>query len=95
MNCKEADCYVVVIVAINKYTHDTQKEIEFLREKLQEQGVELSLVESWEKGGQGAEELAKEVANIVENEKSNFQFLYPLEMTLKEKIETDILHRTP
>ena len=47
-----------VVVAINKYTHDTQKEIDFLRAKLQEQGVELSLVESWEQGGEGATDLA-------------------------------------
>ena len=42
-----------VIVAINKYTHDTTKEIEFLTEKLKEKNIELSLVESWEKGGEG------------------------------------------
>ena len=48
-----------VVVAINKYVHDTEKEINFLREKLQEQGVELSLVESWEKGGEGAKDLAE------------------------------------
>jgi len=39
-----------VIVAINKYTYDTEKEINYLKEKLQEKGIELSLVESWEKG---------------------------------------------
>ena len=46
-----------VIVAINKYTHDTENEIKFLQNKLQEKGINLSLVESWEKGGEGAEEV--------------------------------------
>lgn len=48
-----------VIVAINKYTHDTENEIKFLQNKLQEKGINLSLVESWEKGGEGAEDLAQ------------------------------------
>ena len=47
------------IVAINKYSQDTQREIEVLREILEKKNVELSLVESWEKGGEGATDLAK------------------------------------
>lgn len=46
-------------MAINKYTHDTENEIKFLQNKLQEKGINLSLVESWEKGGEGAEDLAQ------------------------------------
>lgn len=74
------------IVAINRYTHDTQKEIDFLREKLQEQGVELSLVESWEKGGQGAVDLAEKIVTLAEKE-SNFNYSYPLELSIKDKIK--------
>jgi len=75
-----------VIVAINRYTHDTQKEIDFLRDRLKEQNVELSLVESWEKGGQGAIDLAEKIVYITEKN-SNFTYAYPLEMSIKDKIK--------
>ncbi len=75
-----------VIVAINKYTHDTQKEIDFLQKKLQEKGIGLSLVESWEKGGEGAVDLAKQIVELVEKP-SNFAFAYELDKTIEEKIE--------
>ena len=75
-----------VIVAINKYTHDTQKEIEFLQEKLQAKGIELSLVESWEKGGEGAKDLAKKIVTLVENP-YHFQMVYEDNQTITKKIE--------
>lgn len=75
-----------VIVAINKYTHDTQKEIDFLQNKLQEKGIGLSLVESWEKGGEGAQDLAKQIVELVEKP-SNFTFAYELDKTIEEKIK--------
>ena len=75
-----------VIVAINKYTHDTQKEIDFLQNKLQEKGIGLSLVESWEKGGEGAQDLAKQIVELVEKT-SNFTFAYELDKTIEEKIK--------
>lgn len=77
---------VNVIVAINKYNHDTIKEIEFLKQKLQEKGIELSLVESWKKGGEGAVDLANKIADLTLKE-SNFNYAYELNMTVKEKIE--------
>ena len=79
---------VPVVVAVNKFITDTDEETSLLVDMCKELGSKVCITEGWEKGGQGAEELAKEVANIVENEKSNFKFLYPLEMPLKEKIET-------
>lgn len=75
-----------VIVAINKYTYDTEKEINYLKEKLQEKGIELSLVESWEKGGEGATDLAEKVAKLAEKE-HNFKFAYELDESIKNKIE--------
>ena len=75
-----------VIVAINKYTHDTQKEIDFLREKLQEKNVELSLVESWEKGGEGAIDLAEKIMNLTKKT-SKFNYAYELEKDIKSKIK--------
>ena len=75
-----------VVVAINRYTHDTQKEIYFLREKLQEKNVELSLVESWEKGGEGAIDLAEKIMNLTEKP-SKFNYAYELEKDIKSKIK--------
>ena len=56
------------IVAINKFASDTDKEIEFLENKLKEADVELSVAEVWAKGGEGAIELAENVIKIAENE---------------------------
>ncbi len=74
-----------VIVAINKYNHDTEKEIEFLRNKLQENGIELSLVESWGKGGKGATDLAEKIVKLTENE-TKLNYAYVLNESIKEKI---------
>ena len=81
------NCYSLnVIVAINKYTHDTEAEIKFLQEKLQEKGINLSLVESWEKGGEGAKDLAQKIVDLVQ-EPSNFKFAYELNETIENKIK--------
>jgi formate--tetrahydrofolate ligase len=81
------NCYSLnVIVAINKYTHDTEAEIKFLQEKLQEKGINLSLVESWEKGGEGAKDLAQKIVDLVQ-EPSDFKFAYELNETIENKIK--------
>ena len=74
-----------VIVAINRYNHDTENEINFLKEKLKQSGIELSLVESWGKGGKGAEDLAEKIVKLTEK-KSDLHYIYELEMSIKEKI---------
>ena len=76
-----------VIVAINKYTHDTENEIEFLRKKLQEYNIDLSLVESWEKGGEGATDLAQKIVKLTQKE-SNLNYAYDLNQSIKEKINS-------
>ena len=75
-----------VIVAINKYITDTDKEIEYLRQKLEEKGVNISLVEAWAKGGKGAEDLAHKIVDLSEK-LTNFKYCYNLNDTIKEKIE--------
>ena len=75
-----------VIVAINKYTYDTENEINYLKEKLKEKGIELSLVESWEKGGEGATDLAEKVVKLAEKE-HKFKYAYELNESIKNKIE--------
>ena len=74
-----------VIVSINRYTHDTENEIEYLRNKLKEHGIELSLVESWEKGGEGACDLAEKIVSLTNNS-SKLNYMYDLEESIKNKI---------
>ena len=74
-----------VIVAINKFKHDTEKEIELLRNKLEENGIKLSLVESWEKGGIGATDLAEKIIELSSKE-TELNYAYQLEQSIKQKI---------
>ncbi|MCR5699534.1 MAG: formate--tetrahydrofolate ligase [Treponemataceae bacterium] len=77
-----------VVVAVNKFITDTEKEVKTLVDEVAKLGVNVKITEGWGKGGEGAEDLAKEVVRICSDEKADFKFLYPLEMGLKEKIET-------
>lgn len=75
-----------VIVAINKYSQDSDKEIEYLRSKLDEKGIGLSLVTGWADGGEGAKDIAQKIVSLVE-EPEEFKFMYDLEDDIKTKIE--------
>lgn len=77
---------IPVIVGINKYLQDTELEVETLRQELEKVGVELSLIESWEKGGEGATDLAEKVTRLCENS-NKLQYVYELEDDIKTKIE--------
>ena len=74
-----------VIVAINKYTQDTESEIELLRIRLEEEDIPMSLTEVWAKGGEGAIDLAKKLMTITEN-RGNIEFTYDLDDSYEEKI---------
>ena len=75
-----------VVVAINKYTTDTDREIQALTDILKENGVELSLCENWEKGGNGITDLAEKVVELCEKT-YDFKFMYDLEDSIETKIE--------
>ena len=75
-----------VIVAINKYVDDTQAEIDLLRNKLEEKGINLSLVEAWGKGGEGAKDLASKVVELCQKE-DNLEYMYELEDSIQTKVE--------
>lgn len=75
-----------VIVALNKYYTDTKEEIEYLTKKLKEKDVEISLVEGWEKGGEGAIDIAKKLVKLVEKP-SELNYMYELEDDIKTKIK--------
>ena len=73
------------IVAINKFTLDSEKEIEILQNELKG-NVEFSLLENWAKGGDGAKDLAEKVVKICEEPK-NFMPIYELNFSIEGKIE--------
>jgi len=79
---------VPLVVAINRFPDDTEAELELVREKCENLGVEVALSEVWAKGGEGGEELAEKVVDILENKESQFKFLYDEKAPIKEKIET-------
>ena len=74
-----------VIVAINRYTSDTEKEIKWLENRLNERDIPVSLVEGWAKGGDGATDIAEKLTHLVE-EKSDFKFIYDDNDCIEEKI---------
>lgn len=73
------------VVAINRFPTDTEAELALIRQKCEELGVNVALSEVWAKGGEGGEELAKEVLRLVE-EKSEVNFTYDLDAPIKDKI---------
>ena len=73
------------VVAINEFPTDTEEEINLIKEKCNDLGVNVVLSQVWAKGGEGGVELAKEVVRLCEEE-NNFEYAYPLESTIKEKI---------
>ena len=77
---------VPLVVAINRFPHDTEAELELIREKVENLGAEVALSEVWAKGGEGGEELGKKVLKALKGE-NNFHFLYDEKSPIKEKIE--------
>jgi len=79
---------VNVVVAVNSFATDTPAEVELVREAALKMGAMDAVVSThWADGGAGAKKLAEAVVKAA-NKPSKFQFLYPLEDTIKEKIET-------
>ena len=75
------------VVAINRFPTDTEAELELVREKCKELGVNVALSEVWGKGSEGGIELAEEVLRLVEGE-NNFHFVYEDELSIQQKVET-------
>ncbi|MCP4428717.1 MAG: formate--tetrahydrofolate ligase [Chloroflexi bacterium] len=79
---------IPVVVAINRFTDDTDAEVDLLRKIAKEAGAEDAVMSNhWTEGGLGSIELGKAVMAAAEKP-SDFKFLYPLDTTIKEKIET-------
>ncbi len=79
---------VPVVVAINKFETDHDKEIELVRDLAIKAGADDAvLTDVWAKGGEGGLDLAKALIKATDKP-SEFKFLYPLDLAIKEKIET-------
>ena len=75
-----------VIVAINKFNDDSEREIKLLQDMLTEKNIEMSLVEAWAKGGAGAEDLAKKIVELCEKEEK-MSYAYELDESIEQKIK--------
>ena len=79
---------VTVVVALNTFATDTQRELQLVAEMARDAGAFAAVTcDGWARGGEGAEELAEAVVAACD-EPSDFSFLYPLNRPIKEKIET-------
>ena len=79
---------VPCVVAINIFAQDTAEELEAVREHCAKHGVNVALSDVFAKGGEGGIDLAKEVIALADSSESKFAPIYPLDMSLKGKIET-------
>jgi formate--tetrahydrofolate ligase len=78
---------IPVFVALNKFNDDTKKEIEFIKNFCKKINADFSICEGWEKGGEGAKDLAEKVLKKIENNESEFSVLYDENLSIKEKID--------
>ncbi len=77
-----------VVVALNKFSTDTDAEIKLVEDEVNKLGVRIALNESWKNGGAGAEDLAREVVESIANDGNHFHGIYDWDAPIKEKIET-------
>ena len=79
---------VMPVIAINKFTSDSEDEIKVIRDFAASKNVRVALADVWEKGGEGAIELAQNVIDVIEQDTSDFKPLYNWKSGVMEKIET-------
>ncbi|EFW37444.1 formate--tetrahydrofolate ligase [Treponema phagedenis F0421] len=79
---------VPAIVAINKFANDSDAEIAKLKELCKQLNVRISLCECWEKGGAGAEDLAQQLVELIDEGKKDFKYLYDVNDSIETKVNT-------
>ncbi|MFO7678159.1 MAG: formate--tetrahydrofolate ligase [Thermoplasmatota archaeon] len=79
---------VPVIVAINSFLGDTTEEIHIIEQFCNSKQVPIAVVDVWRQGGEGGIELAGKLVSLIHNTSSNFSFLYDVDISIKEKIQT-------
>ena len=76
-----------VIVALNLYENDSEKEIDFMKSWAKDKNIEFSLTKVWSKGGEGAIDLAKKSIDLIKNKNNNINYTYENEDDIDVKIE--------
>ncbi|WP_349763896.1 formate--tetrahydrofolate ligase [Fusobacterium sp. SYSU M8D902] len=76
-----------VVVAINRFVSDTDRELKYIEEHCKKQEVPVALCDVWAKGGEGGIDLANQVLEQIEKGKDEYKPLYSLDLSIKEKIE--------
>ncbi len=79
---------VTPVIAINRFSSDSEEEIEIIREKAGELGIKCALADLWARGGEGAIDLARKVIEVVETDPPAFDPMYDWSWDVKKKIET-------
>lgn len=77
-----------VIVAVNKFIYDTDKEVELLIKRCEEMNVKVSLCDCWAEGGAGGEDLANKLVDLLSKEPSEYKPLYDVNLSIEEKVNT-------
>jgi formate--tetrahydrofolate ligase len=79
---------VTPVIAINRFSTDSDEEIKAIASKAEKLGVRYAVADNWEKGGEGATELAQKVIEVAETDPPKFKPMYDWEWDMKKKIET-------
>lgn len=79
---------IPVIVAINRFIDDTDEELDVIENFCKTKNLPVAVADIWEKGGEGGIELAGKLVDLIHNNPSDFHYLYDLDISVKEKIET-------
>jgi formate--tetrahydrofolate ligase len=79
---------VPVIVAINHYIDDKDEEIKIVEDFCNSKNIPIAVADIWSQGGEGGIELAGKLVSLIHNNSSNFKFLYDVNLSVKDKIET-------
>ena len=79
---------MVPVVSINRFSADSDAEIDLVKEACAKLGVEALMADHWAEGGKGAADVARAVVKVVDSGKSKLKLLYPDDMPLFEKIRT-------
>jgi formate--tetrahydrofolate ligase len=76
------------VVCINHFSHDTAAELALMRDRMLSQSTPIVVATHWAKGGQGAEDLAREVVRVIDQGNNRFRFVYSDDLPLWDKAKT-------
>jgi formate--tetrahydrofolate ligase len=79
---------VPVVVSVNRFTTDSDRELQIVADRARRAGARVALNEVWEKGGEGGLEMAKQVRELLDAGGSSYAPLYPTSMPIRQKIDT-------